>query len=349
MVWSVGSTLGPLILRPFLTSSQLDNGTTKGLACFTESYTPDVPATVYPNRTFTLITHLNDSHLNSTDALGLPEKGDLSVGFGYMVIGLILLPVSLLYLITFFIARSSKTERTDEVIDPTHTTKELSFKYILLIIIFSIFFLVYVGQEVTFGGFLALFVRRGLCWTNQQSAALTSLFWSCTGIGRLLGVPVSMYLRPVHMLVMNLTLSMAALLVLATLAGEHPAVMWGVAVVTGLGVSTVYPSAYLWCSRYVKVTGRVTGVFLFGGSIGSMTLPLITGILIDNVSPWTFTHLLAGTGVVLLLIQLSVWVYTSRQMEVIQEDKGQQHGSKSNTEDPNVTVRLTQTENKEIC
>ncbi|MDP6110221.1 MAG: MFS transporter [Planctomycetota bacterium] len=171
---------------------------------------------------------------------------------------------------------------------------------------FVLFFLLYVGAEVAMGGWVYAYALTLESVDKSKAAYLTSAFWGALTVGRLLGIPASAKFRPVSVLAVDLLgcLLCAGLM----LAWQQSLVgLWITTLGLGLSMASIFPMTLALAGERMTITGRVTGWFFVGSSIGSMTLPWLIGQLFESEGPWTlpaavlFVLVCAG----LLLIFLS--------------------------------------------
>lgn len=181
----------------------------------------------------------------------------------------------------------------------------------LMVVLVSLFFFLFVGAEISFGGWIFSYAVA-LNLTGEASAAyLTAGFWGALTVSRLLAVPIAARFRPRNILLADLLVCMASI-ALILLRSDSLLVTWVGALGAGASLASVFPTALAWAERHLPVTGRVTGWFIVGGSAGSMTLPWLIGQLFESVGPRVM--MLAIFGDLLLAVGLFVGlvVYSAR-------------------------------------
>lgn len=153
-----------------------------------------------------------------------------------------------------------------------------------LLILIVLFFFLYVGAEIGFGGWVFTYaVELGLA--NATTAAyLTATFWGTFTLGRLLSIPIAARVRPRWILSVDLggiVLSLGLLL----LFSESQVVLWGGTAVLGLSMASVFPTMISLAERRMTLTGTTTSWFFVGASLGSMFLPWLVGQLFEPIGP----------------------------------------------------------------
>lgn len=154
----------------------------------------------------------------------------------------------------------------------------------LLVGSISVFLLLYVGIEVGFGGWVYTYsTALGLC-NATNAALLTAIFWGTLSLGRLLTIPLAIYLKPQLLLTGNLAGGLASI-ILILLWPQSGAILWISAVSLGLSISGIFPTALALAERQMKITGQITGWFFVGASVGGMSIPWLIGQLFEPLGP----------------------------------------------------------------
>jgi len=154
----------------------------------------------------------------------------------------------------------------------------------VLVALIALFFFLYVGAEVGFGGWVFTYtVRLGM--SNETAAAyLTSVFWGALTLGRLLAIPVAARVRPRSILLSDLVGCLASVGVIL-LWPDSLTALWLGAFGLGFSMASVFPTTISLAERRMAITGRVTSWFFVGASIGGMSLPWLIGQLFESIGP----------------------------------------------------------------
>ena len=105
---------------------------------------------------------------------------------------------------------------------------------------------------------------RCSCWP--------SCFWGTFTLGRLLGIWISSRARAAAILFVDLLGCIASLVAILLWRDSTP-VLWIGTVGLGLFMASIFPTILLLAGERMRVSGAMTGWFLAGASVGSMTLP----------------------------------------------------------------------------
>jgi FHS family Na+ dependent glucose MFS transporter 1 len=153
-----------------------------------------------------------------------------------------------------------------------------------LVALIVLFFFVYTGAEVAFGGWIYSYAVGLRVGSHAVAAYLTSAFWGALTIGRLLAVPVALRLPPHSVLLADCVGCLVSLAILLLGSQSLAATFVGTCGV-GLSMASIFPAALSLAQGRMRITGRVTGWFFVGASGGGMTLPWLIGQFFEAVGP----------------------------------------------------------------
>jgi FHS family Na+ dependent glucose MFS transporter 1 len=172
-------------------------------------------------------------------------------------------------------APTPQTDKTDAANGRTNRS---------LVVLITVFFFLYVGVEVSFGGWIFTYaVTLGL-GTATDAAYLTAVFWGALTLGRLLAIPVARRFRPRAILFTDLAGALGCLALLLWRPASVPT-LWLATGGLGLFIASIFPTMFAFAERRISITGRVTGWFVLGASVGTKVLALLTGQLIAAHGP----------------------------------------------------------------
>lgn len=175
-----------------------------------------------------------------------------------------------------------------------------------LVALFALFFFVYVGAEIGYGGWIFTYtVARGL-GSETIAAYLTSAFWGALTAGRLLSIPLAARLRPRAILGLDLAGCLGSVAVIL-LWPQSLAAVWLGTLGLGLSMASIFPTTFSLAERHIPISGRVTGWFFVGASLGGMSLPWLIGQLFELIGPHVtilaiMAALIAATAVFVALM-----------------------------------------------
>lgn len=197
------------------------------------------------------------------------------ITWGYWTLALLMVPVALYVL--RLPSPAGQTVAEDGTASPVYVNR-------LLVVLIALFFFLYVGAEVSFGGWIFTYtVTLGL--TGEAAAAyLTSAFWGALTAGRLLAIPIAARFRPRHILLADLAGCLISVSIILLWPGSLLAV-WVGTLGIGAAMASVFPTTLSLAERRMTITGQVTGWFFVGASLGGMSLPWLIGQLFESIGP----------------------------------------------------------------
>ncbi|HSB73016.1 MAG TPA: MFS transporter [Candidatus Methylomirabilis sp.] len=164
-----------------------------------------------------------------------------------------------------------------------------------LVSLLVVFFLLYTGAEVAFGGWIYSYAAALHLSSDAVAAYLTSAFWGSLTLGRLLAIAVAARHPPQSILLADFVGCLASLGILWLLPNSLAATWLGTCGV-GLSMASIFPATLSLAQGRMRITGQVTGWFFVGASVGGMTLPWVIGQFFESAGP--------RTTIVILLIDL---------------------------------------------
>jgi fucose permease len=175
----------------------------------------------------------------------------------------------------------------------------------LLVLLVAIFLGLYVGAEVSFGGWIYSYAVTLNIAGEAMAAYLTSAFWGALTAGRLLAIPLASHLRPRAMLVLDLAGCLLGIGIILSWPGSLVAT-WVGTLAVGLAMASVFPTTLSMTGRLTTLSGRVTSWLFVGVSAGAMSIPWAIGQLFEAAGPratmWTILAATAAAVGVLFAI-----------------------------------------------
>lgn len=160
------------------------------------------------------------------------------------------------------------------------------------IFLICLIFFLYVGAEVSYGGWIYSYALQRDLADIFAAGYLNSAFWGMLTLGRLLAIPAAVYISPGRLLkaaIIGCLVSLAALAIFSA----STTVLWLGTLALGFSMAPVFPTLLALAGRRVTLTGQVTGWFFIASNGGGMSIPWLSGILIQEVTPLALIWLLA--------------------------------------------------------
>ncbi len=216
--------------------------------------------------------------------------GRVSLARGYGGIALALLPVAA----WFFLTPSPKI--------PAHVIdNETRLTNYPLFIGFAALAFLFVGVEVSYGGWIfTYFVSSGV---GQAAAAytLTSVFWLSVMFGRLSSVLLAARFKPQTLVTIYLLGAVVSAGVMRFMA-QYPVAVWVGSVGMGLSIAAIFPTTFSFVQSRIQISGKLNGIVWAAGSVGAMSLPWLIGQQIDRAGPLSMMMIIFVVWVLALAI-----------------------------------------------
>ncbi|GAK58818.1 MFS family sugar transporter [Candidatus Vecturithrix granuli] len=181
--------------------------------------------------------------------------------------------------------------------------QEQNAKKTFLVGVIVVLFLLYVGSEVSFGGWIYTYTISLYQGVETTAAYLTSAFWGALTFGRLLAIPFAAYFAPRLLLLANFIgcLISVSLLLIGT---PSLTIIWIGTLGVGVSMAPVFPTLLTFAGRHIQITAKINSWFCIGSGVGGMTLPLLIGQVFEIYGPQAvmftiFADLILGLGLLL--------------------------------------------------
>ena len=143
----------------------------------------------------------------------------------------------------------------------------------------TIFFIVYVGLEVGFAGWVTTYAEE-IGFSDDGATWLTTTFWVTFIVGRIGATASSERIAPKQVIAGSIVLSIAGAGVLIA-GGDNEAPTWAGTVLLGFGMAAQFPAMMTYLERRFSMTGAATALFVCGAGIGQLAFPWMIGRWFD--------------------------------------------------------------------
>jgi FHS family Na+ dependent glucose MFS transporter 1 len=193
-----------------------------------------------------------------------------SYAWSYRFIALLMVPPALLLLTQ--VSPTPHRDHSEAAGGPVETS---------LVTLIVVFLLVYVGAEVSYGGWVFTYATETGLAPESTAAYLTAAFWGALTVGRLLSIPLAMRFGAAVMLGGSVVGCLIGIAIAYLFPGSIQA-LWAATLVIGFSMAAIFPTVITLAGTLMTVTGRITGWFLVGSSLGAMSVPWLIGQLFDR-------------------------------------------------------------------
>jgi fucose permease len=143
--------------------------------------------------------------------------------------------------------------------------------------------ILYTGSEVGGWGWMSTFLKQNLKFSITKSSIAVGIFWGAISIGRIICGRLSLRYSA-KSIIIALSLLSAIVTVLSGFVVGEIAVLLGIAAM-GLAYSSLWPLIASYGGNYHKEnSGTVYALLIGSGSVGSAIIPLLMGIIAQNIN-----------------------------------------------------------------
>jgi FHS family Na+ dependent glucose MFS transporter 1 len=156
----------------------------------------------------------------------------------------------------------------------------------------AIFFLLYVGGEVGFSGWIHTYAEdQGMSGSNP--AFVTAVFWASFALARLVAIPLSKIFKPLTIVGWACALSLVGLIIM--IAGDASASsIWFGAALFGFASGPQYPTMIAMVDEKLSLSAQATAWSVGAAAIGGLIVPVSIGALIDTVGSTSMPIVVLG-------------------------------------------------------
>jgi len=223
----------------------------------------------------------------------------------YPILGCYSLIISIGFVLCFLIDKRKNADESDDKHkkeDPSKDDSKDTRKRILLVSLMSIFFFFYVGVEVSYGTYIAVFsVKSSLAMSRRAGSDITAIFWGTFAATRGLAILAAVVASPTIIMVSSFICCSIASLSLVIWAEASPLALQVCSGFLGLGTASIFATGLLWFESYITITNRIGAVFTIASSAGADVFPIIVGQFVES-HPMVLMHLLLAVILSCILV-----------------------------------------------
>ncbi|MFC5401188.1 MFS transporter [Cohnella soli] len=249
----------------------------------------------------------------SAGALIMPFVGAWLIANGMWVAAFIV--VSVLMVVTFMlwtifwpnivgdkgIGGDSASDEGEDTVGKGVVTAAIRRRGKLVLALGALYFLVYVGTEMSFVHYLPSLLVNGNGLSDSTASLSLSVYWGAMVIGRLVsGHAADRWGGGLYMIVTCVSCAV----IFIVLGGLHTTeATFVLTLLAGLAMSGMFSVALVFTNHVVPgVTERTTSLLMASGGIGGALLPKLTGWFLDEHGMDATRWLFAGMAIVMLAV-----------------------------------------------
>ncbi len=176
-----------------------------------------------------------------------------------------------------------------------------------LLFIMLVFFVLYVGIEMSLVNFLPSILIEHSGTNNALATLSVSFFWIAMAIGRMFAGHLSEKWGSGRYLLINGFGSLLILAIIPLITGI--AISYSLVLLLGLLMAGLFAIGLIFTNQIIPGTAeRTTSLLIAAGGLGGALMPLLTGKLMDqyksNISMWTLIGLMA---LMMVMLVIAIW------------------------------------------
>ncbi|XP_046573161.1 sodium-dependent glucose transporter 1A-like [Haliotis rubra] len=303
-LFTIGTTLAPVIVEPFLSERKTLNGT------LCDAYE------VLQSLKFSDRADAN----NSTEKyVLLPEScvfSENQIQYAYMI-GAVLSFLSGIMITAecFFSPPDTKGETRNE----NNRNPRVLPQWLQVLILGNIglFYFFNCSTISVIVGYMMAYFVKDLGWSKEKTAIFASITYAGFAISRLLCVILDRVLTPRQLLYISNGLCVCSLGGLwLSVIHESDAGIWICMVLASIGMSAIFPTGLVYIENDVmKVSGMVTSVIWVAGNLQGIVNPLLVGYLFQTISYKWYIYLAFIEAILAFVFFLSTVLIVRRLVE----------------------------------
>ena len=188
-----------------------------------------------------------------------------------------------------------------KMVDPdTCSAGERVYGAHIFFLLFCHFFMV-VGVERIYGKFIRSYAIDKHKFEGDSATLLNTTFWVSFSLGRFAGFIVGRFIPIRILIVIEASGFLLSSLLLAIFARSSSTMLWVMTQPMSFFMAAMFPSGVAWGDYHLQFTGMAITFLLFGGGIGGMCHMWLIGYLYDNYSYDSFLYHTLGIGIAVTL------------------------------------------------
>ena len=218
-----------------------------------------------------------------------------------------------MFLVCAFLPDDTKTDTTSEDSKDQKSNKPLDKSHAALlrlgfIISMTLLFAVANGINFAYSNFITFFaVMSNLALEKYQGARSTAIFFGCSALMKFASIGLLKFLKPVHLLIFNLTILILASALLMTKGQDDIAIFQAGTAMAGIGISTLFPIGVAWAQGQCTLGSKSMTTFIISTSIGAQVVKIPVAGFIEEYPMTLMVILLVCTiGIALFAVVAKV-------------------------------------------
>lgn len=181
------------------------------------------------------------------------------------------------------------------------------------------FFFIYVGAETGYAGWVPTYALLSEVTVDKSAAAyLSAIFWAALTIGRIIAVPLAVFISASSMIRIQLTLAIIASILTATIFTYSYSTAAFTTGFVGFALSSMFPVMMTIFGDYgFAMDPNTTSMFMIGSTLGESIVPIIIGFALSYAGPVSFPIQSVVFSVILVMLYVGADVFGKKEAQRI--------------------------------
>lgn len=200
---------------------------------------------------------------------------------------------------------------------PLNNQSSLSNTPLVIKVLVTLFFFIYVGTETGYGGWLSTYLLDNHVTDSESRAAyIVAYFWGFLAFGRVLAIFLAIILSNTTMIRLQLLLTLIGSLLITTIISKSFLFSIIASASFGFGLSSLFPLAMTLISDYgFSMTSSTTTLFVVGSTFGEAVIPILIGFMMDKGGSVILPYSMLVLAILLIILYIAIH-FTASYIEV---------------------------------
>ena len=194
------------------------------------------------------------------------------------------------------------------------------------VICMTLLFAIANGINFAYSNFITFFaVTSDLSLDKSQGARTTAIFFGCSALMKFVSIGLlKVLLKPVHLLIFNVTILTLASALLMTKGQDDLAIFQSGTALAGIGISTLFPIGVAWAQGQCTLGSKSMTSFIISTSIGAQIVKIpVAGFIEEYPMTLMVVLLVCTVGIALFAMVAKIFSVLAEyyyNLEELQED-----------------------------
>ena len=182
-----------------------------------------------------------------------------------------------------------------------------------------VYYMLYVGAEVLFAGWISTFaIRAGITSSNRNAAYLVALFYFAMTTGRFFCAVLSVYYSNTIVLRGSLLCSLMSCIVAILIAHQSYSNACISSLLVGFSMAPLFPSGFSIAADYkCLLSEATTTTAILGGAVGEMSIPVVIGIIMHRIGVIAMLYAMLAMILLITLTYCSLhWIFSRNMFSI---------------------------------